>query len=101
MGTQIDDHRGEEGAEAGLPVEGSQGSHWGRALRMAFTSSATAVRANSNWSWGRAVGGRRVTGRLGLCSCLRGLLGVGVGEVTWERGSPPGGGIQAGCCWFP
>lgn len=70
-------------------------------MRMAFTSSATAVRANSNWSWGRAVGGKRVTGRLGLCSCLRGLLGVGVGEVTWERGSPPGGGIQAGCCWFP
>lgn len=25
--------------------------HWGRALRMALTSSATAVRANSNWSW--------------------------------------------------
>lgn len=25
--------------------------HWGRALRMALTSSATAVKANSNWSW--------------------------------------------------
>ena len=47
-------HTGGEGADAGLPTEGPQGSHWGRALRMAFTSSATAVRANSNWSWGRA-----------------------------------------------
>lgn len=27
--------------------------HWGRACRMAFTSSATAVSANSNCSWGR------------------------------------------------
>lgn len=25
--------------------------HCGRAFKMAFTSSATAVRANSNWSW--------------------------------------------------
>ena len=49
MSTQIDAHIGKEGAEAGLPTEGPQGSHWGRALRMAFTSSATAVRANSNW----------------------------------------------------
>lgn len=30
---------------------GSYWFHWGRALRMALTSSATAVRANSNWSW--------------------------------------------------
>ena len=30
---------------------GSCWFHWGRALRMAFTSSATAVSANSNWSW--------------------------------------------------
>lgn len=26
--------------------------HCGSAFRMAFTSSATAVNANSNWSWG-------------------------------------------------
>ena len=26
-------------------------THWGKALRMAFTSSATAVSANSNCSW--------------------------------------------------
>lgn len=32
---------------------GGWGLHWGRALRMALTSSATAVRANSNWSWKR------------------------------------------------
>lgn len=53
---QIDAHTVKEGVEAGLPTEGPQGSHWGKALRMAFTSSATAVRANSNWSWGRAEG---------------------------------------------
>lgn len=34
---------------------GAQGAHWGRALRMAFTSSATAVSANSNWSCARPV----------------------------------------------
>lgn len=26
-------------------------AHWGKALRMVFTSSATAVSANSNCSW--------------------------------------------------
>lgn len=29
----------------------SAAGHWGRAFKMAFTSSATAVSANSNWSW--------------------------------------------------
>lgn len=82
-GTQTDAHTGKEGAEAGLLTEGPQGSHWGRALRMAFTSSATAVRANSNWSWGR--GGRTVMERTDLCSCPGGGgrvgLGGGPGEV--------------------
>lgn len=55
---QIDAHAGKEGVEAGLPIEGPQGSHWGKALRMAFTSSATAVRANSNWSLERTRPGR-------------------------------------------
>lgn len=43
-----------EGAGAVRQTGGWSGSywfHWGRALRMALTSSATAVRANSNWSW--------------------------------------------------
>lgn len=35
-------------------------AHCGRAFRMAFTSSATAVSANSNWSWS----GRRTRGRV-------------------------------------
>lgn len=36
--------------------------HWGSAFRMAFTSSATAVSANSNCSWGGG-GGRRMRRR--------------------------------------
>lgn len=57
--TQIDAHIGKkEGMEAGCPPRGLPGAHWGKALRMAFTSSATAVRANSNWSLERTRPGR-------------------------------------------
>jgi hypothetical protein len=35
------------------PASSSFSAYWGRAFRMAFTSSATAVSANSNCSWGR------------------------------------------------
>lgn len=41
----------EEHAARSRGWRGESGLHWGRALRMALTSSATAVRANSNWSW--------------------------------------------------
>lgn len=68
--------------------QGAPGSHWGRALRMAFTSSATAVRANSNWSWGRAVAG---WSRRGLTSALPSKWGVfGGGVGPWA--GPLGGG---------
>lgn len=112
-GTQRDAHTGKEGAEAGLPTEGPQGSHWGRALRMAFTSSATAVRANSNWSWRRA-GERMVMERTDLCSCPvaggedcgeggafgQGSQGghLGEGESSWGRWGQVG---EAGCCQSP
>lgn len=43
------------GTEARMPTEVPGGAYWGRALRMAFTSSATAVSANSNWSCARPV----------------------------------------------
>lgn len=45
----------------GAPGRGRLRPHWGKALRMAFTSSATAVRANSNCSW-RDRGGRHEQG---------------------------------------
>lgn len=60
--------------------------HCGSAFRMAFTSSATAVSANSNWSWGSKAGGhegphqpslrgRVCSGREGIPS-LGGYLGL-------------------------
>lgn len=96
-------HTGKEGAEAGLPTGGPQGSHWGRALRMAFTSSATAVKANSNWSWeGQWEDGHE---RADLCSCPRTAFGRGSwGGHSGEGGCPLGeGGLvgEAGCCWLP
>lgn len=45
--------RGKVGAGGG---GGGPRHHCGSAFRMAFTSSATAVRANSNWSWGSGAG---------------------------------------------
>lgn len=91
---QIDAHAGKEGVEAGLPIEGPQGSHWGKALRMAFTSSATAVRANSNWSWGK-VEGERSWGGLASAPAL-GWVGGALGWSLGGGGSPSGGDLEAG-----
>lgn len=33
-----------------VDVPTASSAHWGKAFKMAFTSSATAVSANSNWS---------------------------------------------------
>ena len=101
---QIDAHTGKEGVEAGLPTEGLQGSHWGKALRMAFTSSATAVRANSNWSWGRVEGGGLWGGpasapALGWGGGLwGGYLGEKEGALLGEIWRQAG---EAGHCNFP
>lgn len=83
MSTQIDAHTGIEGTEPGCPL-GAPRAHWGRALRMAFTSSATAVRANSNWSWE----GQWEEGHGKAWSLLRppGAFRKGSREVTWGGG---------------
>lgn len=51
-GRQGDEREGGGGRGGG----GGPRHHCGSAFRMAFTSSATAVRANSNWSWGSGAG---------------------------------------------
>lgn len=91
MNTQIDAHTGIEGTEPSCPP-GAPRAHWGRALRMAFTSSATAVRANSNWSWE----GQWEEGHGKACSLPRppGAFRKGSREVTWGGGSLPGGDTQ-------
>lgn len=43
--------REEEQRETKAAGQARNTAHWGRAFRMALTSSATAVRANSNWSY--------------------------------------------------
>lgn len=48
-----------EGGGGGGPSEGGAPSYCGRAFRMAFTSSATAVSANSNWSCGETKAGNK------------------------------------------
>lgn len=104
MSTQIDAHTGIEGMEPGCPL-GAPWAHWGRALRMAFTSSATAVRANSNWSWeGQREEGH---GKAWSLLSLKGPLGSGAVRSLGSRGRPPGGGTQqaggsrrGSCCRF-
>lgn len=50
---------GRRGGGGGGPSEGGAPSYCGRAFRMAFTSSATAVNANSNWSCGETKAGNK------------------------------------------
>lgn len=94
MGTQIDAHTSKEKTEASCPPRDPAGAHWGRAFKMAFTSSATAVRANSNWSWKGQWEDSH--GRPGLSSSPTGPLGSGAGAVTWREWGTPGGGPEAG-----
>lgn len=96
--TQIDAHIGKkEGMEAGCPPRGLPGAHWGKALRMAFTSSATAVRANSNWSWGGRARGRSWVGLASALAPMGRAFGGGELGTPLGRGkSLFGGGTEAG-----
>lgn len=68
---------------------------------MAFTSSATAVKANSNWSWeGQGEDGHK---RADLCSCPRAAFGrgswgghLGEGSVLLGKGGRWGRQAVAG-----
>lgn len=73
-------------------------AHCGRAFRMAFTSSATAVSANSNWSWdewtGRASGQEEdiwILAEIPLLSLIEHYLG------TDQAGSLVPDVLQWGC----
>lgn len=63
-----------------LALSSAAATHCGRAFKMAFTSSATAVSANSNWSWWGRAGEREANVRE---SSVRGMVGDRAEGDSW------------------